>query len=400
MTLRRNRTGALVAAGLGLLGLVASISAVATPARADAGDPIGAFDSISLRLPFAESPNSATWLIRGWAADPDADGAPISVHIYVDGVQADLRGRGPQAPGVDADYATGTGSPGDERPDVAAVYPFAGDRAGWQSIVRIGDLRPHTVCTYAINIGSGSNNTTLGCQVLPPLGSTTNLGDPQGHLDAVSVGPGSIRVQGWAGDPDPNADTPQPLMVYLDGGPYVNANASLDRPDVRAAFPALTNAGGFDETLPVVPGFHILCVDAGNTGDYGTRNTSLGCGLQVVPGAAAQTDDSVHGAFDGFAADEQNNAFAVGWAWDPTSSGPYPVLVREIERQPVLRAPGVTGEVLVTTGRTGQPRPDVQSSFPDAPPDTGFDIQLPAQGFACAYVPHAGAEELLGCRWP
>ena len=180
----------------------------------------------------------------------------------------------------------------------------------------------------------------------------------------------------------------------------MNVTASLDRPDVRSAIPSLTNSAGFDETMPVVPGAHIVCVDAGNTGSYGTRNTSLGCGLQVVPDAAPQTGDAVHGAFDGFAADQQNNAFAVGWAWDPTSPGPYPVLIRQIRRQPELRAPGVMGEVLDTTGNTGEPRPDVQNVYSDAPPNTGFDIQLPTQGFACAYEIRAGVEELLGCRWP
>ncbi len=81
--------------------------------------------------------------VRGWTIDPDTT-APIDVHIYVDG-----RGAAVSKAGV-------------SRPDVAAAYPGFGELHGIDTTV---PLTPgsHQLCSYAINVGPGSN-TLLGCQ--------------------------------------------------------------------------------------------------------------------------------------------------------------------------------------------------------------------------------------------
>lgn len=385
--------------------VLAAIAVVATVgvglsgvAHGDGGDPVGAFDSLSVRL--YSAPLHRSWEFRGWAADPDAAGQPIDVHIYVDGQRVV-----PSAAGGDSLY---TGEP---RPDVQAVFPFAGPNSGWSEQL-LTDNGPHDVCAYAINVGAGTQNTTLGCLNIPARG-TTNLGDPQGHLDEIAVTPGLARVVGWTGDPDPDSTSPPHVQVFEDGRPFLELIAAVDRPDVHAALPGLANATGFDQSLPVLPGLHIFCVDAGNDGSHGTNNTSLGCVVRDVPGATPPADNEVHGAFDGITyPDQQPRAFGyvpypTGWAWDPTTSGTTRVVIRDLwdagfGTEPVFAATSTV------EGTTGQSRPDVQNVYPSAPPDTGYQIPFPApatekyhhERYLCTYAGPPDREHFLGCTSP
>src|SRR4029078_3359942 len=81
----------------------------APTAHADGGDPIGAFDFVSRDGPSKFGPADARrWHVAGWGAHADAPCKPIEIHLYLDGAPID----GPN-----------TGMP---RPDVEALYPFAG----------------------------------------------------------------------------------------------------------------------------------------------------------------------------------------------------------------------------------------------------------------------------------
>jgi len=364
-------------------------------ARADSGDAVGAFDSVSVRVPFPASDALGRWQIHGWAADPDAPGQAIGIAISVDG----------QPGSSDRVVSPWLLSTGGERPDVAASVPFAGDHAGWSAELTVFDGQPHTVCVYAMNVGPGTPFVTLGCQLIPAFG-TTNLGDPEGFLENVSVLPGALRLQGWAGDPDPDAAPAPPLRVFQDGRPLVDVTPSLARPDVHAVLPGLANAAGFDAEVPALPGLHIYCVDAGNTGNYGTNNTSLGCVLRDVPGPPAPAAPDLHGALDALVphSDEPNGyvtgTYAEGWAWDPSGDPPYRVTIRGVERS-------VTdfGSTFSADGATGESRPDVQQAFASAPADTGFKVDFPSPYSAhdprplyyCAYAERPGAEQFLGC---
>jgi hypothetical protein len=102
-----------------------------------AGNPFGYLDGV------VAGPGRVT--ASGWAIDPDTVG-PGEVHVYVDG-------RG-------AAIVTANGS----RPDVGAVFPGYGPDHGYTVGVSGLAAGSHTVCTYAINIASGTTNPLLGCR--------------------------------------------------------------------------------------------------------------------------------------------------------------------------------------------------------------------------------------------
>ena len=364
------------------------VAPAALPAHATAGDPIGYFDSASVRLSGVFFYGLSVWEIYGWAADVDAPGASRDVHVYIDGQ--------PQ-------YVVHTDQP---RPDVAAVYPFAGGNSGWQAGIVAASNQPHTVCTYAMNVGAGTENTTLGCIDIPAQGPEP--GDPSGHLEAVTDTAGSMRFQGWAGDPDPDVTDPSDVRPFIDGQPYFSVHSTLPRPDVRAAFPALANAGGFDQTIAIPPGRHLYCVDVGNAGRTGGNNPSLGCGVVDVPGPDPVGPDNGGGSWDATVytsstAEHGPTVTYEGWAWDPTSDGPATVRVRDVVNGFVT---GFLDTQSVDDYQTSEPRPDVRAAYPDAPLNTGFkityDIQYynphtPTDVYRCFYVDQTVGERLIGC---
>lgn len=91
---------------------------------------------------------SAFGLIRvaGWALDPDT-AASTQVHVYVNNVGT----------AINANLS---------RPDIAAVFPGAGDLHGFDAVVRRVGTGPNTVCAYAIDIVAPGNNVSLGCRTL------------------------------------------------------------------------------------------------------------------------------------------------------------------------------------------------------------------------------------------
>jgi len=193
--------------------------------------------------------------VRGWAFDPDSPTQPVQVHVYVDGI-------GRVAATADR-----------SRPDLAVVHPEAGPAHGYDvSVTGLAD-GSHEVCTFAIN-DSGSPNPLLGCRtvVLQP-------GVPVGRLESVTGGSGTVRVTGWAIDPDLTG--PMAVHVYADGVFRVAVNADTDRPDVAALYPAYGPAHGFDVTVPLGPGAHAVCVYALNNQTNGA-NPQLGCVTTTV----------------------------------------------------------------------------------------------------------------------
>jgi hypothetical protein len=107
--------------------------------KASSYNPVGSLDDVSL---FG---GDAT--VRGWTFDPDVLTSPIDVHVYVDGVgRAILR----------ADRS---------RPDVEAAYPGTGTSHGFETTLGLS-AGEHTICAYAINVETGTANTTLGCRTV------------------------------------------------------------------------------------------------------------------------------------------------------------------------------------------------------------------------------------------
>ena len=86
----------------------------------------------------------------------------------------------------------------------------------------------------------------------------------------------SVRVRGWAIDPD----TASPITVHLyeDGAFLTASTADVSRADVGAAYPGYGNLHGFDGVVPYpsTNGTHTICVYGINT-STGTVNSALGC---------------------------------------------------------------------------------------------------------------------------
>src|SRR3954470_13413798 len=111
---RGRRTGALAVALLlvcvsvvGAGAPSAASSAASTAQAAGDGSPLGHFDGPSVRLA-AIRRTAYEYFLYGWAADPDAPGQPTTVGVFING-------------GIGNNVTTG-----EPRPDVQAVYPWAG----------------------------------------------------------------------------------------------------------------------------------------------------------------------------------------------------------------------------------------------------------------------------------
>jgi hypothetical protein len=186
--------------------------------------------------------------VVGWMIDPDS-GNPIDVHVYVNGAGA------------------GSGVANLDRPDVGAAYPGYGRPHGFDVTVP-SPPGLVTIDVYAINVGPGTTNPLIGKrQVL--VG-----GNPFGNLEAVSAGPGRVRVSGWVIDPDTAG--PVDLHVYIDGAGAGRLVADRARADVGMAYPMYGAAHGFDGTFAAARGARSVCVYGINVAS-GDTNPLMGC---------------------------------------------------------------------------------------------------------------------------
>ena len=211
--------------------------------RAVVGAPMGTLDQASSTL--------SGLRFFGWAYDPQAGTDPIEVRVDIDGVQQTLL----------ADRS---------RPDVAAVFPFAGAAHGFEATVQVAP-GSHRVCAWALGVGPGGD-ASLGCHTVEPL-----TGPPVGNLDGAIPGAGTLTVAGWAIDPDTTA--PIDVHVYVDQGSFA-VRADVTRPDVGAAFPTWGSDHGFEAVVPAEPGPHRVC--AYGIDSAGGTNGLLACRDVVV----------------------------------------------------------------------------------------------------------------------
>jgi hypothetical protein len=145
-----------------------------------------------------------------------------------------------------------------------------------------------------------------------PRGPLPGDPSPIGRVEAVTTAPGSVRVQGWTVDPDTSASLD--VHVYVNGTGNGSYRASLNRPDVEAAY-RLGAAHGFDITIPVASGSFEIClafinVGAGqNTWSCHPASTPSGSPFGNVESATIQGRELV----------------IVGWAIDPDVVAAIPV---------------------------------------------------------------------------
>lgn len=208
--------------------------------------------------------------------------------------------------------------------------------------------------------------------------------DPTGHapigrLDLAVASGASIRVSGWAIDPDTAA--PVDVMVSVQSKAVAH-RASLPRPDIAAVYPGHGPNHGFDvRTPPLPPGSNDVCVWIENVG-AGTSDRALGC-RTVVTGS-----DSPIGSFEVARQSGDRRLRIEGWVDDPDATGPSSV---------TATIDGATHRVVPNLVRD-----DVRAALGTSGPH-GFSADLPAAVGArrvCLTADNVGlgSSSSLGCR--
>jgi hypothetical protein len=293
--------------------------------------------------------------VEGWAADRDAPGSPLAVHVYVDGRGAALL----RADGF--------------RPDVGSATGL-GPSHGFRTVL---DLAPgaHQVCAYALNDAAGEESTGLGCRTV----EVRTLA-PIGALDqVVSFGSG-VSVDGWSADPDLPAEVVE-VHLYVDGRGVAVLRADGPRPDVGAVT-GLGSGHGFSAWVPVSTGTHDVCAYAISP-QSAEGSSLLGCRRVVALGSTPT------GSLDAAVGDGRSIRVG-GWAAD----GDLPDAPLEVH----VYVDGV-GVATVADGE----RPDVASAF-GIGTRHGFGVRVPSSPGSrtvCSYAIAAQAGDpntLLGCR--
>jgi hypothetical protein len=226
---------------------------------------------------------------------------------------------------------------------------------------------------------------------------------PAGAFDDARVGPGTVRVAGWAAEPAADRSGPAPpaepsdVDVWL-SGPGLTApvratvRADGNRPDLVAAGAAAGPAHGFIATVAAPgPGPLTACAFARNRG-LGT-DTALGC--RSMPPATG----SPVGALDEVVAGAAAGSVRLrGWVVDPDGAGAAGVHV-------YARVAGTPDLSLRAAAVAAGPRADVAAALAGYGPDHGFDLTVTGLGAGvwelCAYgIDGAapGSNALIGCR--
>lgn len=312
--------------------------------RAGGGNPVGSVENIQ--------PQPGGLGVWGYALDRDTTD-PVWLHVYMDGSFAG---------GYLADVA---------RDDVAAAYPGFGNRHGFGFTVP-ASAGNHRLCVYALNVGTGTSNTELGCW------TATAGGNPVGAVTGTTTGLKKITMSGWTVDPD--TTDPIWLHVYVDGkfSTGVLANASSSELGIFGTYGA---NHGYTFTVPADNGSHEVCVYALNTRS-GNANTTLSCQNVVVGGNPVGT---IENGQPGFA-----SIGVWGWAYDRDTADPVTVHVY------------MDGVFAGGTGANA-PRPDATTIPDDYGDNHGYGLSFPAAPGThqvCAYALNVGVGDTntsLGC---
>jgi hypothetical protein len=336
---RRHRFVLLVVAALAVAG--SAFLAVARAATTS-HSPFGHVDRVAQA--------STGIAVAGWAIDPDTT-ASIHVDVYVDG-------RGTR---LTANHT---------RSDIGTKYPAYGSAHGFSATIAAGQ-GSHSVCIYAINVGSGSN-TTLLCTTI-----TLNF-NPFGALDWVRQTTNGFAVAGWA--IDPNTTSPIYVDVYFDGhGTRLTANTI--RSDIGTKYPAFGSAHGYLASFDATQGSHTVCAYGINVG-LGTGSTKLGCRTILVNFNPIGRLETVRQTSTGIS--------LTGWAIDPNTTSPINVDIYT-DGNPRVR---------LTANLT---RTDIGAAHPGYGDDHGFAANVTlAEGShnVCAYGINVGlgtGNPLLNC---
>lgn len=200
-----------------------------------------------------------------------------------------------------------------------------------------------------------------------------------GDLDLVDGQPGTIRVRGWAIDPDgPNGTTS--VNIFINGTLVRSVTADRPRPDVGVAYRSFGDDHGFDVTLVSTTGTKEVCVSAVNAG--GGDNALLGCRtVRVSANRPTGILERANSTGEGVAVS--------GWALLPGDRNAIDVDL-------------YVDDVHAGTIEANKKRADLVTTFGDSGRKHGFKTTLPAvdgSSKVCASVtdPETGETIELGC---
>jgi hypothetical protein len=205
------------------------------------------------------------------------------------------------------------------------------------------------------------------------------VSEPFGVLDAaVDVG-GAIGISGWAIDQVPGA-SPTNVRLFVGTQPVTTTLADRPRPDVAAAYPAFPGDHGFQTTVAVPPGTHLVCAYA--------LDTDTGAGRFI--GIALATVRPPLGSLDNVADQGSGNVLVEGWLAD-----------RARPAEPMIARIIVDGTVRAEVPANVE-RSDVGAGVPGIGPYHGFSWAPnvgPGSHRVCVDAVFAsGVAVSMGCR--
>jgi hypothetical protein len=313
--------------------------------------------------------------VAGWALDPDTT-SPIAVHVYVD-----------QGSAGQTSTAFMANLP---RPDVDAVF-HKGVNHGYSATVPV-PLGAHQICVWALNDygGPGSaGNVPIGCR-------NVNLVNhpPVALVEHVDGGSGTIRVAGWALDPDTRQGAA--VQVAIDGA-VTTVAPSVARPSIAAAYGA-SDPTGFDATLGATPGSHQVCITVPDAPgqkalDLGCRSTTVGASTPASSLTGAVPVDPVR-LIDSWSSSPSATpqCVAVAGAGVPAAATGVMLNVTTV-------APSDVGNVVVfpDDGTASPARPNASTVNFEVGQDVanGAWVQVGANGRICWSAQGAGPQRLV-----
>ena len=300
----------------------------------------------------------------GWTFDRDSATEPLAVHLYLDGR-----------------FAVAVRAAG-QRDDVAEHFLGVGPLHGFAGELPVTPGQ-HRLCAYAINVGAGSGNPSLGCSDLT-VGGAEAL-NPIGSVDSATVTAGRLSLSGWTIDPD-QPTTVVPVHVYVDGQLLTAVGAAGNRTDLVPLYPSAGALHGFTGGAPLDEGKHTVCVFAINQG-AGTGNPALGCRSVDVPVGTWKPI----GHLDSARPDSRSIAVS-GWSLDP-----------DVPAAQLTMRVFVDG-ALAAEAQAAQPRADIATAYPAAGEAHGYQLSVPVTAGThkvCVEAVNQGwgpAGAQLGCR--
>jgi hypothetical protein len=174
---------------------------------------------------------------------------------------------------------------------------------------------------------------------------------PFGHVDSAAQVGASMRVTGWAIDPDTTA--PIHVDIYADGRGLRRLTADIPRPDVARIFPGRGTNHGYSFSVAMAAGTHRICAYAINAG-AGSSNPLLGCRTVTLTFRPYGALDSV--------LQSPGSLTAQGWAID----GDQP--------KPSLAVKLVIDGVVASSGTANLSRPDIAARHPEAGVAHGYAL--------------------------